>query len=489
MSEQTIRRTERIVDLRAAMPWLVAAGIYVLVIAVAPQLLGDPDTYSHLALGRWIIDHGTVPTVDPFSANFRGTHWLAFEWLSEVVFALAYAAGGWMGMVAIASAAAAIAFGLLTRFLLRELRPTAALFGVLVALPLTAPHILARPHILALPLLVAWIAALIRSVDTRTTPSWLLLPLMTLWANLHGSFTFGLAMIAAAGAEALFRAKPAERMNVIRQWGSFGVLALAAACLNPYGPEMILVTVRTVALGPALATITEWRPQDFSHIGSFEIIMLGGLGLALYLGVKLPLFRILMLLGVLHLSLSHVRHADLLGMLAPIFLARPLAKQFTDLSAGRATAALRSGALIPAILVSVMVVVTALSAFRSDVAPPAKITPANAVHALGSVKHGAILNDYNFGGYLDFVGIAPFIDGRSELYGEAYLLRYDRAVNLQDVADFEKLLDEYRISATLLAPSTPAVALLDRSPGWQRLYTDAFAVVHTRRTETLTRKK
>ena len=171
MSEQTIRRTERILDLRAAMPWLVAAGTYVLVIAVAPQLLGDPDTYSHLALGRWIIDHGAVPTVDPFSANFRGTHWLAFEWLSEVVFALAYAASGWMGMVVVASAAAATAFGLLTRFLLRELRPTAALFGVLVALPLTAPHILARPHILALPLLVAWIAALIRCVDTRTAPS------------------------------------------------------------------------------------------------------------------------------------------------------------------------------------------------------------------------------------------------------------------------------------------------------------------------------
>ncbi|MGB7855419.1 MAG: hypothetical protein WBL48_05925, partial [Pseudolabrys sp.] len=184
MSEQTIRRTERIVDLQTAMPWLVAAGIYVLVIAVAPQLLGDPDTYSHLALGRWILDHGAVPTVDPFSANFRGTHWLAFEWLSEIVFALAYAAGGWMGMVAVASAAAATAFGLLTRFLLRELRPTAALFGLLVALPLTAPHILARPHILALPLLVAWVATLIRSVDTRKAPSWLLLPLMTLWANL-----------------------------------------------------------------------------------------------------------------------------------------------------------------------------------------------------------------------------------------------------------------------------------------------------------------
>jgi hypothetical protein len=481
MSEQSLRRVERIADLRAAMPWLVAAGAYLLVIAVAPQLLNDPDTYSHLALGRWILEHGTVPTTDPFSANLRGTHWLAFEWLSEVVFALSYAAGGWIGMVAVASAAAAAAFGLLTRFLLRELRPTAALFGVLIALPLTAPHILARPHVLALPLVVTWVAALIRAVDTRTSPSWLLLPLMALWTNLHGSFTFGLVMIGAAGAEALFRAKPAERMNVIRQWGSFGVLTLVATCINPYGPEMILVTFRTVALGSALSMITEWRSQDFSHIGTFEIVMLGAFGLALYRGIKLPLFRILMLLGVLHLSLSHVRHADLLGLLAPIFLARPLAKQFTDLSAGRSAAAPRPGMFVPATLVVVMLIATALTAFRSDVIPSAKITPANAMHALAGVRHGPILNDYNFGGYLDFVGTAPFIDGRSELYGDTYMLRYDQALNLRDIPDFYRLLDEYRIGATLLAPTTPAAALLDRSPGWQRFYSDDVSVVHIRR--------
>lgn len=84
----------------------------------------------------------------------------------------------------------------------------------------------------------------------------------------------------------------------IRQWALFAILAFAAACLNPYGPEMILVTFRTLALGEALSTIGEWRPQDFSHIGNFEVIMLGAIGLALYRGVRLPLFRIFMVLGV-----------------------------------------------------------------------------------------------------------------------------------------------------------------------------------------------
>jgi len=51
---------------------------------------------------------------------------------------------------------------------------------------------------------------------------------------------------------------------------------------------------------------------------------------------------------------------------------------------------------------------------------------------------------------------------------------------LHDLPDFLKLLDEYRIGATLLSPSTPAVALLDRLPGWERVYADHVAVVHKR---------
>jgi hypothetical protein len=96
-------------------------------------------------------------------------------------------------------------------------------------------------------------------------------------------------------------------------------------------------------------------------------------------------------------------------------------------------------------------------------------------------KVGTILNDYAFGGSLDFVGIPPFIDGRAELYGQTYILRHDRALSLQNLPDFLRLLDEYRISATLLAPSTPAVALLDRLPEWQRIHGDDIAVVHLRR--------
>src|SRR5471032_2392935 len=228
MSEQIIQRTGRIADSQAAMPWLVATGIYVLLLTLGPRLLADPDTYSHIALGRWILEHRAVPTVDPFSQTMRGEHWVAFEWLSQVAYASAHALGGWLGVVALACAAVAAAFGLLTRFLLREWQPVPVLIAVLAAFVLASPHILARPHVLALPLMVSWVASLIRAVDERRAPPWQLLPLMTLWANLHGSFTFGLAMIGAVACDALWQSPPSERLRVAKQWLLFGLLALAA---------------------------------------------------------------------------------------------------------------------------------------------------------------------------------------------------------------------------------------------------------------------
>jgi hypothetical protein len=103
------------------------------------------------------------------------------------------------------------------------------------------------------------------------------------------------------------------------------------------------------------------------------------------------------------------------------------------------------------------------------------------VSAAELAKAGPLFNDYIFGGYLIHAGIAPFIDGRGEIYGRRLMLRHHNAITLQNVPDLLRLLDEYRIAATLLTPATPAVALLDRLPEWQRVYADEIAVVHKRR--------
>jgi hypothetical protein len=90
-----------------------------------------------------------------------------------------------------------------------------------------------------------------------------------------------------------------------------------------------------------------------------------------------------------------------------------------------------------------------------------------------------VLNEYGFGGYLIWSHVRPFIDGRADMYGGAMLGLY-RKLNGGDRAAVEDTLKRYDVAWTIFAPDSRVVAILDREPGWRRLYADATAVVHVR---------
>ena len=110
-----------------------------------------------------------------------------------------------------------------------------------------------------------------------------------------------------------------------------------------------------------------------------------------------------------------------------------------------------------------------------------RVTPASALAAAVRMGlDGRVLNSERFGGYLIFRGTETFIDGRAELYGNAFLDRY-LAAEGGDAEALATLLDAYGITWTLLAPQQAAASRLDSLSGWHRVYTDAFAVIHARR--------
>ena len=51
---------------------------------LALEKISESDTFWHLKTGEWIIAHGAVPRVDPFSATVVGKQWLDWEWLFQV---------------------------------------------------------------------------------------------------------------------------------------------------------------------------------------------------------------------------------------------------------------------------------------------------------------------------------------------------------------------------------------------------------------------
>lgn len=465
---------------RELMPWLVAALVYLVILSIGNNLLADADTYWHVTVGRWILEHRWVPHTDTFSFTALGQPWIAQEWLSQILLAAAANLAGWTGVVALVAAAAALSFGLLTHWLAEELAPRVVLILIALTFMLVTPHLVARPHVLAWPVMTLWIMGVIRAVDRRRPPPLALLPVMVIWANLHGSFTLGLVFAVAAALEAAVAAPPVMRRNVALSWVRFIVLATVASGITPYSFEALATTWRILSLGSALSVIGEWQPADFSHVGGLEAVLLGALALALAVGFRLGPVRAVMLMGIVHLALSAVRNNDVLGWLAPILLAAPLAAHFPALKASPAEPSTPQHRILVAVLLLLLLPGTALIATARQYTPSPDVTPAAAVAALRDAGAHRVLNDYNLGGYLVYAGVPTFIDGRTELFGGEFLLRYFRATQLKNIPDFLRLLDEDDIDATLLMPSTPAVAFLDRQPGWKRLYADDVAVVHVR---------
>jgi len=466
--------------LRGLLPLWVGIAIYALFLLAGNRLLIDPDTMWQITVGQWIIDHGTVPTVDVYSFTMRGEPWISTQWLSQAMYAKAYSLAGWAGPVVLAAAAIAATFALLTQVLVRHFRDGTTLVFVAAALALTVPHLLARPHVLALPVMVAWAAGLIAAADRRTAPSFWLLPLMVLWANLHGGFVFGLLLIGAVALDAVFGADPAEQRKLLLRWFVFGVAALAASCITPYGWHALLASKKILALGEALPLIMEWKPADFGSLGAFEICLLLGIGLALLRGITLPLMRIVLLLGLLHMALSQGRAAEILALLAPIILAAPLAKQIGG-AAPQANSAPASRGVLFASLALALVAATLAWTSVHRFEPHTRGSPVAAVTELKKLNLARVFNDYDFGGYLIANGVSPFIDGRTELYGEKFFVDHNAASGLMKPENLFRLLEQYRIEATLMRTQSAGSKLLDHVDGWQKIYSDDIATIHLRK--------
>ena len=460
--------------------WL-GIGVYALLLISGNPLLNDPDTYWQIAVGRWILDHGALPRVDIYSFTKAGEPWISTSWLAQILLAKAYEWAGWSGPVVLTALASAVTFALLAHYLSTRVGEKYALLVSIAALTLTTAHLLARPHVLVLPVMLVWVRGLIAASEARRPPSLLLLPLITLWANLHGSFVLGLALIAPIALDALWNAERTARTALALRWIGFGVVALAASCATPYGWDAILAARRILDLGELLHLIDEWRPADFSHVTPLEVALLGGLGAALFWRIRLSPPRILLLLGFIHMALSHVRNIEVLALLAPLVVVTPLASQLA-VPAARAG---KAGVMLALAISSAAIL--ALSGWAvaagARYSPPATASEQAAVDALRAHHAGRVLNDMSFAGFLISRGVPVFIDGRAELYGETFALAYHHALELSDVDGFFNLLKTYDIDGVLLTPKTPAARLLDRMQGWRRVYSDDEAVVHLRTAE------
>jgi len=113
--------------------------------------------------------------------------------------------------------------------------------------------------------------------------------------------------------------------------------------------------------------------------------------------------------------------------------------------------------------------------------PDARQSPIAAVAVLKKLNVARVFNDYDFGGYLIANGVPTFIDGRTELFGEKFMVDHNNASGLQEPENLFRLLAEFSIDATLMRTQSAATKLLDHMDGWQKVYTDDIATIHFRK--------
>ena len=471
---------------RHAMPlgWTAPAiglAVFAAALLKGPAALGDPDIQWHIEAGRWIAAHKAVPAVDPFSHSLPGAPWHAHEWLAELLFWWVFRLAGWTGVAVTAAAAAGFAFAAFAHALSRHLQPRHVLLLCAAAFAVASQHLLARPHILAWPILVLWVAALCGAADRRVAPhpAWLLL--MAVWANLHAGHAFGLALAGLFALEAVWQAPAAERLSVMRRWGLFVGGAGLASLATPHPPMASLGFALGFLDGSGFtAPISEWQPADFRKLSGIQLTVLGLLALALLGRLRLPPWRALLLVLLVQMALAHVRHGELLGLVAPLALAGSLATWLYGDAGERGGAAATGRRMwLPAVALAGAL---ALLAGRSELRPPASVTPMAALESAraAGLLDQPVLNAFDFGGYLILSGVPVFVDGRADFFGSEFLNRYLDAVLLRRAGALEAVLGEGKIGWTLLQPGTPAILLLDRLPGWERIHADAVAVVHRR---------
>jgi hypothetical protein len=458
----------------------------------ADSFIQDPDIYWHIAVGRDIWRTAAFPQLDTYSFTFQGHPWIANQWLGELLFLAAYNCAGWRGVLLLTALAIALSYSLLFFILSRQMRLTAAAGIATVAYSFSLGHFSARPQILADPLLILWVASIVSAVENKVSPSWLLPAVMILWANIHGSFSFGLAIALAFGIAAVFCSNDQERGRTALRWAMFLIAAFGAASITPYGYRSLLVTLQVFGGNEALSHIGEWRPVAFQTLGANEVLLLGLLFLALHSGLKVPLWRLLMVMAITYLMFAHIRFASLFATLTPLLLATPITQQFSflglraQLSSDPAFFDVMSrasrAAFYPLCALTAFGIVI-FDTYGPDVSAKANITPAGAVDYMvaNSLTEQRLYNAYDFGGYLIFRNIKTFIDGRTD---QLFLQGFTGGIfDLLDhrPRQFVPFLAEYGVTFGLVVPDSMESQELAASSQWEKIYSDKVAELFRRR--------
>lgn len=466
--------------------------------------LWHTDLWGHLNYGRWIVAARALPATEPTLPLARGMPFIDTSWLSQV---LGYLTMHGLGVAGIQGLSALVIVAMSALLLHRSWQRTRSLwFGFLGLAAFLwfdwATLAIVRPQLLGL---LCFCVLFHRLTSPRaTTADWWLVPALHLvWANLHGSFVLGLALLGAfvlGRAIDLVRRTGTLRSLVhdqrLKRWLIWLELSAAAALVNPYGVGLYLEVWRFGA-NPNLASLTEWQVLETraTHGLIFAASVIALAILYRFTPRRVAAWEVLTLVGLALASLWSARFLSWWGPVAAVLMITHAHASLRRWFPWRSEAAPspRSGkwTVVTLGLIWIFFGYSPLGMriiHKKD--PPLEKAVSNYT-PLGAVKYlreappeGQVFNVYEWGDVLQWAGppgMQVFVNSHAHLVPREVWLHYLQVVD--QAAGWEEVLDRYGVN-TVVADHQYRAALIRRlkeSAAWKVGYEDNLSVVFVRR--------
>ena len=283
------------------------------------------DGWMALLSGRVVAQHG-LPSHDTLTIWAHGREWVDQQWLAQLVLYELERLGGLQlvmlfhaGLVTLGLGGAAV----LARRLGGSARST-----TWVALPVLVAFwpeaAIARPQSFAYPLFVGVLWLLLDDLRQRSRHVYFVLPLLVLWANLHGSVIVGSALVSGYALVEIAGSLWKQPRTVHLR--SLVLLVAPVLCMlaSPYATSLPHY-YRTIFSSGFGDYVTEWAPTTLTPVHApIYLLALGGLWLLGRTGRRASAFEKLAFVGLSLLAFDAVRNAVWLALLSLVVLPRLL---------------------------------------------------------------------------------------------------------------------------------------------------------------------
>ena len=499
--------------------WLAPAIPVTAAFALSLTRIDDSDAFTHLALGRDLVQQWGFPAHEPFSFASSGSRYYNPEWLFGVVFFLSFLAAGTAGVIVLKAAIVALAVSILwlDSHVWGEaaaVRPAGLLIRatVLTVVVVMMRHrFVERPDIALMVFLAFTIYALNAYLGAGRRWIFLLPALQVVWANTHPSAVVGLVpFVAVLGGGVMLRVgtrlsqrwwqAPAMAIPPWRPLATVAVVLVSvviASALNPYGFDVLTLPFTLADQAWFRHEVSELHPPRPS-LWPGPFVLAGFLLLSLLATLtRLPLVPALLTLPFLQLGLSAVRFVFLFLLVAAPILARNLV-----LMAVRARSVLSRGLVLGGAVAALALAVTVAAMTAVGMRPFENVlkapgfgvnerwVPERALRYLDARGvEGRVFNTFHFGGYItwrDFPRRLPIIDGRG--YVPRSLLEEIHFAHISP-RNLERIRTRYGLAAAVMQyPAYPGHTVEEvlgpdadpalASPDWALVYWDDVALVY-----------